>query len=170
MSRFKSTLITTAALASAYRRPAQVSEAPVRTLMATKSEPSYILPTSGTYNVQVYSSSFSEKGTYTVIAQCLASCPAPNPVYPSVTVALTGCTTACVNGNTFSATLNTTNLPNKTTELKLGFILRMAPPPRSVIHTWRSRGNSPSMARCSAVRLSRRIPGAVGRYAHGSSS
>jgi hypothetical protein len=44
-------------------------------------------------------------------------------VYPILTVTLTGCTTACTNGSTFSATLNAVNLPNKTTELKLGFIL-----------------------------------------------
>jgi hypothetical protein len=44
-------------------------------------------------------------------------------VFPSVNITLTGCTTACVNGNAFSATLATANLPNKTTELKFGFIL-----------------------------------------------
>src|SRR5262249_36918553 len=58
-----------------------------------------------------------------VLAQCLASCKVPPPPYGSVTVKLTGCTTACTDGNTFSATLDTANFPNKTTELKLGFVL-----------------------------------------------
>lgn len=83
----------------------------------------YTLPANGTYAVRVYSIGYTETGNYSVLGQCLASCPAPGPVFPSVNITLTGCTTACVNGNAFSATLATANLPNKTTELKFGFIL-----------------------------------------------
>lgn len=83
----------------------------------------YILQATGSYIVITNSLGYLKEGTYSLLMQCLASCVAPGPVYPSVNVTLTGCTTACVNGNTFSATLSTVNFPNKTTELKLGFIL-----------------------------------------------
>ncbi|HYW47284.1 MAG TPA: PPC domain-containing protein [Bryobacteraceae bacterium] len=43
----------------------------------------FTLPAAGTYVVRVYSSGWGEKGTYSLFAQCLATCPSipvPNPV------------------------------------------------------------------------------------------
>lgn len=80
----------------------------------------FILPMTGTYLLRLYDNGRNDTFDYTVLLQCLGACSRIPPVYPTATLPLTGCTT-CKPGDTFSAKLATTNFPDKTTELKIGF-------------------------------------------------
>jgi hypothetical protein len=80
----------------------------------------FVLPETGTYLIRTSDNGRDHSFTYSLLLQCLGSCTGNSPVFPSVTLALTGCT-ACSPGSTFSARLTTTNFPSKTSELKVGF-------------------------------------------------
>ena len=83
-----------------------------------------VLPQSGVYTAVVYDFSSSHVGQYAFTATCLGgSClPAPGRL-PSLTLALTGCTT-CNGGDLFTVTANWVNAgPTRATEIKIGLRL-----------------------------------------------
>lgn len=82
----------------------------------------YILPTSGTYLIRVFDNNRNNAWDYSLFLQCLNTCATGTLGLPTVSVALTGCTT-CKTGDTFSAKLTASNSPAKNTEMKLGFYL-----------------------------------------------
>jgi hypothetical protein len=83
----------------------------------------FTLPATGTYLIRVSDNGGDNTWDYNLLLQCMGTCTAGTLGLPTVNISLTGCTTACKTGDTFSAKLTASNPPGKITELKLGFYL-----------------------------------------------
>jgi len=79
-----------------------------------------VLPATGTYLIRASDNGRNTTFDYSLFLQCLGACTGVSVAIPTNELTLTGCTT-CNVGGTFSAKLTTSNVPGKTTELKLGF-------------------------------------------------
>jgi len=82
----------------------------------------FTLLMSGTYLIRVYDLGLDSTWDYNLFLQCLGTCTIGTLGIPTLSIALTGCTT-CANGDNFVARLNVVNMPTAATELKVGLYL-----------------------------------------------